>query len=236
MISQLVVVLLGAFLVLVPISPGFAQNGNSITSTTPGSVTLFDPMLDGRKEIAKYNKFMDEIYTRMNAAIKAKNLDPMDLKLLPNSDKVPRSQSQPTVYDVRKVKAWLYGMSSLKRTGDVSIFFHTDHRTIQCPFSLGPLELSVIKTLGGATKSAKAVTDTMLGLMDMRIDSKSGNAAITNVFFDEPGGVTVTGNLRKRAHVKHNTNGYSPYRLALASRAAVSLRKVARLVVASDNK
>ena len=78
-------------------------SGNSITSTTPGSVTLFDPMLDGRKEIAKYNKFMDEIYTRMNAAIKAKNLDPMDLKLLPNSDKVPRSQSQPTVYDVRKV-------------------------------------------------------------------------------------------------------------------------------------
>ena len=85
-------------------------------------------------------------------------------------------------------------------------------KSIYFRFSLGPLELSVIKTLGGATKSAKAVTDTMLGLMDMRIDSKSGNAAITNVFFDEPGGVTVTGNLRKRAHVKHNTNGYSPYR------------------------
>ena len=63
----------------------------------------FDPMLDGRKEIAKYNRFMDEIFTRMNIAIKAKQLDPMDLKLLPtNSDKVPRSGA---IYDnVQKVR------------------------------------------------------------------------------------------------------------------------------------
>ena len=109
-------------------------------------------MLDGRKEIAKYNRFMDEIFTRMNIAIKAKQLDPMDLKLLPtNSDKVPRSGA---IYDnvqkvrfsfkihlgvcslqfcILQVKAWLHGMSTLKRTGDVSIFFHADHRTIQCP-------------------------------------------------------------------------------------------------------
>ena len=57
------------------------------------SYPSFDPMLDGRKEIAKYNQFMDEIFTRMNIAIKAKNLDPMDLKLLPNADKMPRLQT-----------------------------------------------------------------------------------------------------------------------------------------------
>merc|ERR1719433_2499873 len=51
---------------------------------------------------------MDEIFDRMNTAIKAKNLDPMDLKLLPNSDKMPRSASispskgAPALYDVRK--------------------------------------------------------------------------------------------------------------------------------------
>ena len=73
-------------------------------------ISLIDPMLDGRKEIAKYNKFMDEIFARMNAAIKAKNLDPMDLKLLPNMDKMPRSAALPpspgatTLYDVRKVR------------------------------------------------------------------------------------------------------------------------------------
>ena len=64
----------------------------------------FDPMLDGRKEIAKYNKFMDDIFARMNAAIKAKNLDPMDLKLLPNPDKTPRSTSPARLHDVRKVR------------------------------------------------------------------------------------------------------------------------------------
>ena len=61
-------------------------------------VAGFDPMLDGRKEIAKYNQFMDEIFTRMNIAIKAKHLDPMDLKLLPNADKMPRTQT--TFYTV----------------------------------------------------------------------------------------------------------------------------------------
>ena len=106
-----------------------------------------------------------------------------------------------------------------------------------CRFALGPLELRVIKTLDGSTSSAAAVTDTMLGLMDMQIDAKTSSAAITDVYFDEPGGVSVTGNLkRKRAHLKHNSNGYSPYRMELASRAKKSLEQVARLVVASDKK
>ena len=122
--------------------------------------------------------------------------------------------------------------SSLKHTRPIQ----------QCPnyffrFALGPLELRVIKTLDGSTSSAAAVTDTMLGLMDMQIDTKTSSAAITDVYFDEPGGVSVTGNLkRKRAHLKHNSNGYSPYRLQVASRAKKSLEQVARLVVASDKK
>merc|ERR1719189_3046265 len=104
MISQLLALTTIFGAIVVPPKPGLAQSFD------------FDPMLDGRKEIAKYNKFMDEIFARMNAAIKAKNLDPMDLKLLPTSDKMPRSQQSTgaaTLYDVRKVKAWLYGMSSL---------------------------------------------------------------------------------------------------------------------------
>ena len=46
-------------------------------------------------------------------------------------------------------------------------------------FALGPLELRVIKTLDGSTKAAAAITDTMLGLMDMQIDVKTNSAAIT---------------------------------------------------------
>ena len=48
-----------------------------------------------------------------------------------------------------QVKAWLHGMSTLNRTSDVSIFFHETYRTIQCPFSLGPLELKVSKRTTG---------------------------------------------------------------------------------------
>ena len=79
-------------------------------------------------------------------------------------------------------------------------------------FALGPLELRVEKTIGADMKKAKATTETMLGLIDLRIDRRKGTASITNVYFDEPGDVNVSGNLRRRAHLKHNTNGYSPYR------------------------
>ena len=48
------------------------------------SVTLVDSGLDARAEIANYNRFMDEIFRRMNGAIKAKRLDPMDLRLESN--------------------------------------------------------------------------------------------------------------------------------------------------------
>ena len=96
-------------------------------------------------------------------------------------------------------------MSSLKRSGDVSIFIHENYRTIQCPFALGPLELKVSKTVGegktARTKSATATTDLMLGLMDLKIDRKSGQAEITDVFFDEPGGVDLKGSLRRRAEL-----------------------------------
>ena len=97
-------------------------------------------------------------------------------------------------------------MSTLKRKGDVTIFIREDHRTVQCPFALGPLELKIAKTIGEGenkrTKSAKAVTDLMLGLMDMRIDSDNNKAEITNVIFDEPGGVDIQGSLKRRATYK----------------------------------
>ena len=60
----------------------------SETVLSPGmtSVTLVDPGLDARAEIANYNHFMDEIFRRMNGAIKAKRLDPMDLRLESTAD------------------------------------------------------------------------------------------------------------------------------------------------------
>merc|ERR1712018_994174 len=139
--------------------------------------------------------------------------------------------------------------STLNRTSDVSIFFHETHKTIQCPFSLGPLELKVTKrttddiasvvedsipddetnSTARKTKSAKAITDLMLGLMDFRIDKNNGKVEITDVIFDEPGGVSVQGSLKRRANLK--TKNILPYKLMLAAQTAMSLKDVAKLVV-----
>ena len=234
------------------------------------SVKLKEPGLDAKKEIAKFNVFMDEIFFKMNGAIKAKKLDPMDLRLMhaskmdpsrPRVDvrdrndeddgtttttttttssttttpkslliftKKPTKKPKPPPIapleaedddeyeddefeddilqpaDVAKVRGWLHGMSTLKRSDDVSIKIHEDSCTIQCPFALGPLELTVTKTFGTGkdrkTKTAKATTELMLGYMDLLIRD-DGKAEITDVVFDEPGGVDVhdgLGDLTKR--------------------------------------
>ena len=107
-------------------------------------------------------------------------------------------------------------MSTLKRSGDVLIIFKQFHRIIQCPFALGPLELKVSKTVGEGvnkkTKSAKATTDIMLGYMDLKIDSETGHAEITDVVFDEPGGISVQGNIKRRAQEKEGNREKSKYK------------------------
>ena len=58
-------------------------------------------------------------------------------------------------------------------------------------------------------KTAKAITETMLGYMDFKIDVSTGTAEITDVVFDEPGNVDVQGSLKKRAN---NKDKESPYK------------------------
>ncbi len=73
----------------------------------------------------------------------------------------------------------------------------------------------------------------MLGLMDLRFDAETGRAEITDVVFDEPGGVDVDGTIKRRKKVEEEAGGPEPpFRLVLARKAALSLKKVARLVVA----
>ena len=76
-----------------------------------------------------------------------------------------------------------------------------------------------MKNVNGNVKTAKAVTDIMLGLMDMRI--KRGQAEITDVYFDEPGGVSVSGNLRRAQFKKSSKQTYDndrPYRYLIKCR------------------
>jgi len=183
-----------------------ARNG-SVDSATDDKklpdIKVAMPEMDIRTQISMYGRVMDEIFRRMNIAIKLKGLDPMDLKLLPNSAKLRRRQVKqkplgqnipgssktdgiatttksililtqyPTTTTTTtttkrprprppvaaivaedeeeeeasvhgQIRGWLFGMSTLARSDDVSLF--PDY--IQCPFTLGPLELKVSRTIG----------------------------------------------------------------------------------------
>lgn len=72
-----------------------------------------------------------------------------------------------------RARATLYGLSSLKRSGDVSVNMMSDHTTIRTKFNLGPLILKVEKEFGRATKkelrSATATTAEMSGKLSLRV-------------------------------------------------------------------
>lgn len=72
-----------------------------------------------------------------------------------------------------KARATLFGLSSLKRDGDVTVNIMADHTTVRTNFLLGPLTLRVEKDFGrGAKKeikSATATTEEMHGRLNLRI-------------------------------------------------------------------
>ncbi|XP_011498190.1 PREDICTED: nucleolin-like [Ceratosolen solmsi marchali] len=72
-----------------------------------------------------------------------------------------------------KARATLYGLSSLKRAGDVSVNLMSDHTTIRTKFNLGPLVLKVEKEFGRSTRkevrSATATTAEMSGRLSLRV-------------------------------------------------------------------
>ncbi|RZC41341.1 SAGA-associated factor 73-like, partial [Asbolus verrucosus] len=72
-----------------------------------------------------------------------------------------------------KARATLFGLSSIRRDGDVSVSMMTDHTTVKTNFILGPLTLKVEREFGkGAkreVKSATATTAEMYGRLNLRI-------------------------------------------------------------------
>lgn len=73
----------------------------------------------------------------------------------------------------QRARATLFGLSSIKRDGDVKVNIMSDHTTVQTGFLLGPLTLRVEKDFGrGAKKeikSATATTEEMHGRLNLRI-------------------------------------------------------------------
>ncbi|KAL7288033.1 hypothetical protein TKK_0017829 [Trichogramma kaykai] len=94
-----------------------------------------------------------------------------------NSNKVVKkpikTSSTSTKRTKSKAKATLYGLSSLKRSGDVSVNLASDHTTIRTKFNLGPLVLRVEKEFGRderkEVRSATATTAEMSGRLSLRV-------------------------------------------------------------------
>lgn len=111
-----------------------------------------------------------------------------------------------------KAKATLYGLSSLKRSGDVSVNMMSDHTTIKTKFNLGPLTLKVEKEFGRAAKkelrSATATTAEMSGRLSLRV-LHGGAATLHSIRVSQPKQVDRIAPLW--ASSVHSTNSLRSY-------------------------
>lgn len=73
----------------------------------------------------------------------------------------------------QRARATLFGLSSIKRDGDVNVNIMADHTTVKTNFLIGPLTLRVEKDFGRGAKreikSATATTAEMHGKLNLRI-------------------------------------------------------------------
>lgn len=86
--------------------------------------------------------------------------------------------------------ATLYGLASLKRTGDVKVTQMIDYTTVKSNFVLGPLTLKVEKIFGrGELRQATAKTQEMIGRINLRI--VNGVATLHSVKVQQPKQVSI---------------------------------------------
>lgn len=104
-----------------------------------------------------------------------------------NITKSTKKQQQP------RARGVLYGLSTLKRQGNVRVNAAADHTTVKSNFVLGPLVLKVEKPFGhGANRSLKSATATtteMVGRINLRI--VNGVATLHSIKVQQPKQVQV---------------------------------------------
>ncbi|KAG7302970.1 hypothetical protein JYU34_012966 [Plutella xylostella] len=96
-----------------------------------------------------------------------------------------------------RAKGTLYGLSSLRRTGDVAVNILSDHTTVKSHFAVGPLILRVEKEVGRdgkkEVKSATATTAEMMGKLTLRVNDQ-GIATLHSIKVLQPKQVRVDSN------------------------------------------
>lgn len=85
-------------------------------------------------------------------------------------------------------KGTLYGLSSIKRSGNVKVNQMADYTSVKSNFLLGPLILKVEKQFGKGTKRelrlATATTQEMIGRITLRIIN--GSASLHSIKVQQP--------------------------------------------------
>uniref|UniRef100_A0A336MC56 CSON014869 protein n=1 Tax=Culicoides sonorensis TaxID=179676 RepID=A0A336MC56_CULSO len=105
-----------------------------------------------------------------------------------NTEK-PESKQKPKQANVRaSPKGTLYGLSSIKRSGNVKLNQMADYTSVKSNFLLGPLILKVEKQFGKGTKRelrlATATTQEMIGRITLRI--VNGAATLHSIKVQQP--------------------------------------------------
>lgn len=101
----------------------------------------------------------------------------------------PESKQRPKQTNVRpSPKGTLYGLSSIKRSGNVKVNQMADYTSVKSNFLLGPLILKVEKQFGKGTKRelrlATATTQEMIGRITLRI--VNGAASLHSIKVQQP--------------------------------------------------
>merc|ERR1712142_596544 len=155
-----------------------------------------------------------------------------------NSKKGNRSRSnKQSREESEKMLGSLSGIATLRRDGDVMIENVDNHKELKSYFQVGPLKLEVSKAYGKGKartiRSAKAVTDTMSGVMTLKV-KEDGTAHVKKVVFKEPDNVDVQGSLsdnkvRSLRSMKKTVSQIRPI-------AAIRVLKTARYVLSAPKQ
>lgn len=109
------------------------------------------------------------------------------------SKKQPNAQKKQQKSNAKQAKATLYGLSSLKRVGNVKVNPMSDFTTVKSNFVLGPLMLKVEKTSGRNEKRdirmATATTHEIYGKINIRV--VNGQASLHSIKVQQPKQVKV---------------------------------------------
>lgn len=130
---------------------------------------------------------------KQKSSIPANSINHKKNKRKGSTKKQPSAQKKQANPNAKQAKATLYGLSSLKRIGNVKVNPMGEFTTVKSNFALGPLMLKVEKTSGRNEKRdirmATATTHEIYGKINIRV--VNGQASLHSIKVQQPKQVKV---------------------------------------------